>query len=212
MWYGRVDVQMQVAKGQGVVTSIVLMSDTLDEMDWEWSGNNFGHGPSKGRVQTNYFGKGVTGTYDRGTTVDVDNPQGTTRTYTLIWKPESIEWRIDGKTVRTFYAKDADTKPGSSHQFPQTPAKLQIGIWAGGDPSNAGGRFLCKWSLLTRQRANFNLSLNTRRRHRVGRRRHRHKRGPLCSLRQKDHRPEPVFCHGLQLDRSVWQSWQRQAA
>ncbi|TLD24006.1 hypothetical protein PspLS_06969 [Pyricularia sp. CBS 133598] len=139
MWYGRVDVQLQVAKGQGVVTSIVLMSDTLDEIDWEWSGSNFGYGPSKGRVQTNYFGKGVTGTYDRGTTVDVDNPQGTTHTYTFIWKPDSMEWRIDGKSVRIFYAKDADTKPGSSHQFPQTPSKLQIGIWAGGDPSNAGG-------------------------------------------------------------------------
>ncbi|TLS26866.1 hypothetical protein PpBr36_04799 [Pyricularia pennisetigena] len=139
MWYGRVDVQLQVAKGQGVVTSIVLMSDTLDEIDWEWSGNNFGYGPSKGRVQTNYFGKGVTGTYDRGTTVDVENPQATAYTYTLVWRPDSIEWRIDGRMVRTFYAKDAETKPGSSHQFPQTPAKLQIGIWAGGDPSNPAG-------------------------------------------------------------------------
>lgn len=53
--YGRTEVVAQVAPGTGIVSSAVLMSDDLDEIDWEWSGNNFGDTVSKG--QNNYYGK-----------------------------------------------------------------------------------------------------------------------------------------------------------
>ncbi|KAL1594291.1 60S ribosomal protein L37 [Paraconiothyrium brasiliense] len=55
----------------GMVDNVVLMSDDLNEVNWEWSGNNFGNVNSQGQVQTGYFGKGLTGWYDRGTTVEV---------------------------------------------------------------------------------------------------------------------------------------------
>lgn len=52
MFFGKVQTVMQAAKGAGIVSSIVLQSDDLDEIDWEWIGNN------ASSVQSNYYGKG----------------------------------------------------------------------------------------------------------------------------------------------------------
>jgi beta-glucanase (GH16 family) len=127
--YGRAEVRMRASGGQGIVSSIVLQSDDLDEIDWEWVGTDTAH------VQTNYFGKGNTTTYDRGTKPEVTNPQGKFYTYALDWTAEQLVWSIDGKTVRTLHYKDAvDGK-----NYPQTPCNLRIGIWAGGDEDNNPG-------------------------------------------------------------------------
>lgn len=40
-WYimfGKVDIAIKAAPGAGIVSSFVLQSDTLDEIDWEWLG------------------------------------------------------------------------------------------------------------------------------------------------------------------------------
>ncbi|KEQ76873.1 concanavalin A-like lectin/glucanase, partial [Aureobasidium namibiae CBS 147.97] len=132
--YGKTEVVAQVAPGTGIVSSAVLMSDDLDEIDWEWSGNNFGDTVSKG--QNNYYGKGITGNYDRGSFFNIASPQTQFHTYTVDWTPTALTWSVDGTVVRTFYASDADN---GSHQYPQSPAKFQLGIWAGGDPGNAWG-------------------------------------------------------------------------
>jgi hypothetical protein len=47
--FGYVEVKMTAAKGQGIVSSIVLQSQDLDEVDWEWIGGQ------EGKVQMNYF-------------------------------------------------------------------------------------------------------------------------------------------------------------
>lgn len=85
------------------------------------------------QIETNYFGKGYTGSYDRATYVGVGSPQTTFHTYTVNWQRDSIQWLIDGNVVRTLTAAEA------GDHFPQTPMRLRIGIWAGGDPSNAPG-------------------------------------------------------------------------
>lgn len=36
--FGYVEVKMKAAPGQGIISSIVLQSDDLDEVDWEWIG------------------------------------------------------------------------------------------------------------------------------------------------------------------------------
>ena len=41
MLFGKIEVVLQAAPGQGIVSSSVMMSDDLDEIDWEWSGSNF---------------------------------------------------------------------------------------------------------------------------------------------------------------------------
>ncbi|KAL9081609.1 MAG: hypothetical protein Q9159_007210 [Coniocarpon cinnabarinum] len=117
-------------------SELVLMSDDFDEIDWEWSGNDFGFQNSKGMVQNNYFAKGITGTYDRGMFVNIASPQTQWHTYSVDWSPTAIKWLIDGNVVRTFLASDADT---TTHQFPQTPSKLQLGLWDGGDQGENSG-------------------------------------------------------------------------
>src|SRR5579859_3940439 len=39
--FGHVEVIMQAAPGIGMISAAVLMSDDQDEIDWEFSGNNF---------------------------------------------------------------------------------------------------------------------------------------------------------------------------
>ncbi|KAI1079559.1 concanavalin A-like lectin/glucanase domain-containing protein [Whalleya microplaca] len=138
IFFGRVDIEMQVAPGVGIISSGVLISDDFDEIDWEMSGNNFNLDTQfpNGVVQNNYFSKGITGSYDRGQWIPCNKPQTTFHTYSFDWTPTKLDWLIDGKVIRTFLASDSDT---TTHQFPQTPSKIQLGLWDGGDPSQNQG-------------------------------------------------------------------------
>jgi len=122
IFFGKIDVVLKAAPGQGVVTSIVLQSDDLDEIDWEWVGGD------NTQVQTNYFGKGDTSTYDRGAFHTVSNPLSDYHTYTIDWTQDSVKWIIDGALVREL--KYADAKGGA--MFPQTPMEVKIGTWVAG--------------------------------------------------------------------------------
>ncbi|KAE8382887.1 concanavalin A-like lectin/glucanase domain-containing protein [Aspergillus bertholletiae] len=125
--FGRVEFTIKVAPGTGIVSSAVLQSDCLDEIDWEWLGAD------NAQVQTNYFGKGDTTTYDRGAFHPDPGNQDTFKTYTIDWDSNRILWQIDGNTVRTLEEKNA------KGQYPQTPCFIKVGPWAAGDPSNAPG-------------------------------------------------------------------------
>ncbi|TDZ33627.1 putative glycosidase crf1 [Colletotrichum spinosum] len=131
-WYfffGRAEVHLKAAPGTGIVSSVVLESDDLDEVDWEWLGGD------NVQVQTNYFGKGNTTSYDRGAFHAVSDAQGTSHNYTIDWSKEAVLWYIDGALVRTLNYADAL----GGQNFPQTPSRLRLGIWAGGDPDNDKG-------------------------------------------------------------------------
>ncbi|KAM0241684.1 hypothetical protein ACHAPO_001375 [Fusarium lateritium] len=131
LFFGRVDVVVQAAKGQGIVTSAVLQSDDLDEVDWEWVGGD------DAQVQSNYFSKGDTTTYDRAQYHAVAAPLTTTHKYSLEWTSTKIDWLIDDVVVRTLNAADAKGTAG----FPQTPMQVKMGTWvAGGKNSNEGTR------------------------------------------------------------------------
>jgi hypothetical protein len=130
IFFGRVDVKMQAAPGVGIVSSMVLQSEDLDEIDWEWLG---GDGT---QAQTNYFGKGNTTSYDRGTYQSVSSPQTIMHTYSFDWTKDKIDWLIDGVIVRTLMYADAV----GGKNFPQTPMRLKLGNWIAGDPAtNAKG-------------------------------------------------------------------------
>ncbi|KAI9840654.1 MAG: hypothetical protein M1838_003956 [Thelocarpon superellum] len=125
--FGNVEVSLKAAPGVGIVSSSVLESDDLDEIDWEWLGAD------ASQVQSNYFGKGQTGSYNRGAFhADPDNQSGF-KTYAVDWTADQIEWQIDGSTVRTL------TSAAAAGQYPQTPMQIKIGAWSGGDSSNAPG-------------------------------------------------------------------------
>lgn len=118
---------MLSAPGQGVVSSIVIQSDNLDEIDWEWIGGNDTH------VQTNYFGKGNTTTYDRAIWHEVKTPQALYHNYTTDWQKDKTDFYIDGSIVRTLKYEEAN----GGKNYPQTPADVRLGIWPGGDPKNS---------------------------------------------------------------------------
>lgn len=54
--------------------------------------------------------------------------------YALNWTQEAITWLIDGTAVRTL--KYADALDGDN--YPQTPCRLNLGVWAGGASSAQG--------------------------------------------------------------------------
>ncbi len=149
IFFGKLEVELQVAPGAGIVTSIVLQSDTLDEIDWvsshqtlrrastylelrretganrnqqEWLGG------SPNEVQTNYFSKGDTSTYDRGGHHPVDDAIGGFHTYTIDWTKDSLTWSIDGNVVRVLTYEDA--KGGTI--YPQSPMQVKLGSWVAG--------------------------------------------------------------------------------
>jgi beta-glucanase (GH16 family) len=134
IFFGQVEVIMQAALGQGVVSSIVIQSDDLDEIDWEWIGGNTSH------VQTNYFGKGNTTTYDRAIWHEVETPQALYHNYTTDWQKDKTDFYIDGQIIRTLKFEDAN----GGKNYPQTPADVRLGIWPGGDPRN--NEYTIEWS------------------------------------------------------------------
>jgi beta-glucanase (GH16 family) len=128
MFFGRLEVHMKAAPGQGIVSSIVLLSDVLDEVDWEFLGGR------DAEAQTNYYGKASTDN-TQSMTFPAPNNQAEFHNYTIHWTPESIEWYINDVAIRTLKYADAN----SGETFPQTPMRVKLGIWAGGDPDNAEG-------------------------------------------------------------------------
>ncbi|KAI9726589.1 MAG: hypothetical protein M1828_000956 [Chrysothrix sp. TS-e1954] len=132
IFFGHVDVVLQASPGTGLLSSSILLSDDGDEIDWEFSGNNFGYGTAanQGHVQTNFLGKGITGNYDRGTQPASNGPQLGFHTYSLDWNKDQIVWSVDGNVLRTLNAADCDN---GTHQYPQTPMQLHLGLWDAGD-------------------------------------------------------------------------------
>ncbi|KAF4955489.1 hypothetical protein FGADI_4462 [Fusarium gaditjirri] len=132
--FGRVEITMKAAPGAGIVSSLVLQSDVLDEIDIEWLGSD------NDEIQSNYFGKGQTTSYNRGEFHDVTNTQGEWITYTVDWTKDRIVWMAGGTVVRTLNAGDAE-----DNQYPQTPMQVKFGAWAGGDP-NTNSAGTVKWA------------------------------------------------------------------
>ncbi|PYI07132.1 concanavalin A-like lectin/glucanase [Aspergillus sclerotiicarbonarius CBS 121057] len=128
-FFGKAEVVMKAAAGTGICSAIVLESDVLDEIDWEALGGD------TTQIETNYFGKGDTSSYDRATWATVSTPQDTFHTYTVEWTKSSTIWSIDGTAVRTLDYADAQ----SGTRYPQTPMRLKLGIWAAGDSSEPAG-------------------------------------------------------------------------
>ncbi|KAG0153854.1 hypothetical protein PDIDSM_1233 [Penicillium digitatum] len=128
-FYGELSIEMKTSPGQGIVSSAFLQSDDKDEVDWEALGGK------ANTIETNYFGKGDTTTYDRETYVPVTSPDESFHTYTVQWSKDTVNWLIDGANVRTLNYNDAQ----GCARFPQTPMNIHVGIWAGGAPTNGQG-------------------------------------------------------------------------
>ncbi|KAF4122169.1 Glycosyl hydrolases family 16 [Geosmithia morbida] len=129
IFFGKVEVEMQAAQGQGIITSVVLESKDLDEIDWEWIGGD------NTKVQSNYYGKGDTTTYDRVVYHDISAPLTSVHKYTVEWTSSAITWSVDDNVLRTL--KYADAQGGS--RYPQTPMEVKLGTWVGGGKNTNEG-------------------------------------------------------------------------
>ncbi|KAK9383981.1 concanavalin A-like lectin/glucanase domain-containing protein, partial [Kockiozyma suomiensis] len=126
IFYGSVQVLVQAAPGRGIVSAVVLLSDDGDEIDLEWIGGDPSH------VQSNYFSRGDTSTWDRGQIHSANAVTTSFHTYTIDWKSSQITWSVDGSVVRTLSAEKAQG-------FPSSPSQLKVGSWVAGNPSNPEG-------------------------------------------------------------------------
>lgn len=126
--FGHVSVRMKAAPGAGIVSSLVLQSDTLDEIDYEWLG------AVTNEVQSNYFGKGDTTSYTRGAFHQTPENTNNFITYEIEWTADQVVWSIDGTPVRVLTPGTAEP-----NQYPQTPMQVKFGAWSGGDSGNPQG-------------------------------------------------------------------------
>jgi beta-glucanase (GH16 family) len=121
IFFGRVDVELQAAAGGGIVTSLVLQSDDLDEIDLEWVGGD------DAQVQSNYFYKGDDTVFDRGAFHPIANAVTQVHKYSMEYTPKAVTWYVDDKVVRVLTYEEV-----GAAKFPQTPMQIKMGTWCGG--------------------------------------------------------------------------------
>lgn len=125
--YGKCSVTLKSAKSRGVITAIVLISEVGDEIDFEFLGTEVT------TVQSNFFHLGhLDYTKMKRLPIDIDNTEAWHR-YEIDWNEERINWLIDGKIQRTVHKYETWDPQTKTFAYPQTPVRLEIAIWPGGD-------------------------------------------------------------------------------
>ena len=127
--YGTVEVKMRIATGLNVVSSFILMADNKDEIDFEFVQNTQ---DKTNIIQTNYFYRGIP-IFDKNAKMyKTKNPLANFyHTYTLHWTPSRYEWYFNSILLRTLYKN-------TTQNYPDSPSKVQFGIWAANPSSWAG--------------------------------------------------------------------------
>lgn len=131
VWYGKVTVNMKTSHGGGVVSDAILLSNVKDEIDFESIGNQLT------APQTNYYWQGALN-YSNEISGQTSDTYQNYHSYTFDWQEDRIQWSIDGNVVRTLNKQDTYNSTSQSYSYPQTPARIQFGIWPAGDSSAQG--------------------------------------------------------------------------
>ncbi|KAH3902678.1 putative glycosylase SCDLUD_000261 [Saccharomycodes ludwigii] len=133
MLYGRVSVRLKTARSRGVITTIVLFSSVQDEIDFEFLGGDLMN------VQTNYYYQGnLDHTKMRKFPVS-SNTYDNYHTYEIDWNEERIHWIVDNQILRTLYKRETFDPATNTYKYPQTPLKLHLSLWPGGNETNSPG-------------------------------------------------------------------------
>lgn len=151
IFFGVVESWVKMAKGPGIVSSVVLESDDLDEIDWEWVGYN------TSQVQSNFYGKGNHTTYNRGRNHTVLNADTEFHNYTTYWDHDKLQWWIDGELHRQVDYSESLTLYGRN--YPQTPSQVKISNWPAGQPGNAQGTIQWAGGLVDYNQAPFTMTV-----------------------------------------------------
>jgi len=137
VWYGKISATMTTSRGAGVVTAFIMMSDVLDEIDFEFVGVDIEH------AQSNYYYQGILD-YTHSDNLTVGNTYEEVHTYTIDWKPDSLTWLVDGKAMRTLTKKQTWNDTANRYDYPQTPSRVMLSLWPAGLPKNGQGTI--NWS------------------------------------------------------------------
>ncbi|KHN97149.1 cell wall glucanosyltransferase Mwg1 [Metarhizium album ARSEF 1941] len=115
--FGKVSVTLRAAEGRGLVTAMVLKSDSGDEIDW-----------------TNYFydGQALFNTYND--TYDLATSSfGAFHKFSLEWTDQFLSFSVNDTIRKVWYVGEIPAA-----KWPQTPMQVKLGVWSVGNDSDAG--------------------------------------------------------------------------
>lgn len=132
VWYGKIRVRMRSSHRQGVVSAFILFSNVQDEIDNEFIGADLF------KAQTNFYYQGVLN-YTNSRNITTNNTFEEWHTYEIDWSEDRINWSVDGEIGRTLRKSDTWNSTNRAYYYPQTPSRVQLSLWPGGDQGNAIG-------------------------------------------------------------------------
>ncbi|ROV90109.1 hypothetical protein VMCG_09781 [Cytospora schulzeri] len=138
MWYGKAKAKLKSSRGPGVVTAFILLSDVKDEIDFEFIGADLT------TSQTNYYFQALPIWTNVANITDLSDTYSNFHEYEIDWTPDKITWSVDGVAGRTLKKTDTWNATTNQWDFPQTPARVELSIWPGGDSSNS--EYTIQWA------------------------------------------------------------------
>lgn len=147
VWYGKITATMKTSRGAGVVSAFILLSDSKDEIDFEFVGTDLE------TAQSNYYYQGITNCgfivllctrltaddNEKNITVQGADTFSDWHTYVIDWQPDQLTWSVDGKIARTLKRSETLNKTDNVYHYPQSPARVQLSLWPAGLAKNGQG-------------------------------------------------------------------------
>ncbi|CDO95560.1 unnamed protein product [Kluyveromyces dobzhanskii CBS 2104] len=140
--YGRSTVKMKTARGQGVVTAVVLISAVGDEIDFEFIGGELHN------TQSNYYHQGKLNHTRMQKFMLTSDSFENTHIYEIDWDEDRILWIVDGEVKRTLYKKDTWNDEEQKYEYPETPMRLQVSVWPAGNADADPGTIMWAGGLI----------------------------------------------------------------
>ena len=132
IWYGKISARLKSSHLAGVITAFIIFSGVQDEFDFEWVGADLN------TVQTNYYWQGVLD-YHNSANISTNDTFDSYHTYEIDWHEDYTTWSIDGVIGRTLFRNETWNETLQAYKYPQTPSRIQLSIWPGGNVTNAPG-------------------------------------------------------------------------
>jgi beta-glucanase (GH16 family) len=126
--FGSFEARMKTIGQSSVVTTLIGISNVLDEIDFEWVPKNAAQST---QVQANwyYHGEAIFNVNFQ----DFNTPKPTYDefyTYRVDWTDQKIDWSVDGQV---FYTQTRAELGVNGTRFPATPMRISFGVWQAED-------------------------------------------------------------------------------
>ncbi|SMN18185.1 similar to Saccharomyces cerevisiae YEL040W UTR2 Chitin transglycosylase that functions in the transfer of chitin to beta(1-6) and beta(1-3) glucans in the cell wall [Maudiozyma saulgeensis] len=132
VWYGKISARLKSSHLAGVITAFIVFSGVQDELDFEWVGADLN------TVQTNYYWQGLLD-YHNSANISTNDTFDNYHTYEIDWHEDYTTWSIDGVIGRTLLRNETWNETLQAYKYPQTPSRIHLSIWPGGNATNAPG-------------------------------------------------------------------------